>query len=127
MMRLRPMNSLIGKLQANGVDMTQFIAGWDQVNIGTKGGASMSVPRFKDSASKDKFYNMVAGLNYAYTKEAEDGHLDNKSFTQYIKDNYTDYKDSDPNSKFTLADKMISDALNSLKGTSALLPGRFVC
>lgn len=116
------MNSLIGKLQQNGVDMSQFIAGWDQINIGTKGGASMSVPRFKDAASKEKFYNMVAGLNYAYTKEAEDGKLDNKSFTEYIKNNYTDYKDLDPNSKFNLADKIISDALNSLKGTSALLP-----
>jgi hypothetical protein len=116
------MNSLIGKLQQNGVDMSQFIAGWDQVNIGTKGGAAVNVPRFKDPESKEKFYNMIAGLNFAYTKEAEDGHLDNKSFTQYIKDNYTDYKDTDPNSKFTLADKMISDALNSLKGTSALLP-----
>jgi len=116
------MNSLIGKLQQNGVDMSQFIAGWDQVNIGTKSGAAVNVPRFKDPQSKEKFYNMIAGLNFAYTKEAEDGHLDNKSFTQYIKDNYTKYKDTDPNSKFTLADKMISDALNSLKGTSALLP-----
>lgn len=116
------MNSLIGKLQENGVDMSQFIAGWDQVNVGTKGGASMSVPRFKDQAAKDKFYNMVAGLNYAYTKEAQDGHIDNKSFTQYIKANFTNYNDLDPNSKFTIADKMISDALNTLKGTSALLP-----
>lgn len=116
------MNGLIGKLQENGVDMSQFISGWDQVQVGTKAGAAMNVPRFKDQASKDRFYNMVAGLNFAYTREAEDGHLDNQSFTKFIKDYYTDYKDDDPNSKFTMADKMVSDALNSMKGTSALLP-----
>ncbi len=75
------MNGLVGKLQENGVDMSQFIAGWDQVQVGNKAGASMNVPRFKDQASKDKFYNMVAGINFAYTKEAEDGHIDNKSFS----------------------------------------------
>lgn len=116
------MNGLIGKLQENGVDMSQFIAGWDQVQIGTKAGASMNVPRFKDQASKDRFYNMVAGLNFAYTKEAQDGHMDNKSFSTWIKNAFTDYKDEDPNSKFTLGDKIVSDALNTLKGTTALLP-----
>lgn len=116
------MNNLIGKLQQNGVDMSEFIAGWDQVQVGGKAGAAMNVPRFKSPADRDRFYNMVSGLNYAYTKEAEDGKLDNQSFTKYIKDNFTEYKDDDPNSKFTFADKMVSDALNTMKGTSALLP-----
>lgn len=123
------MNSLIGKLMENGVDMRQFMQTdasgslvWDQVNVGNKGGASMNVPVFKDSETKNKFYSMVAGLNYAYNKEAEDGKLDNKDFTQYVKTNILNYNDDDPNSKFTLADKVVSDALNTLKGTSALLP-----
>lgn len=123
------MNGLIGKLQQNGVDMSQFLAknadgsfAWDQVQVGTKAGASMNVPRFKDTASKQKFYNLVAGLNFAYTKEAEDGHIDNQSFGKWIKDSFTDYKDDDPNSKFTMADKIVSDAMNTLKGTSALIP-----
>ncbi len=116
------MNGLIGKLQENGVDLSQFISGWDQTQVGGKAGAAQNVPRFKDQASKDRFYNMVSGLNFAYTKEAEDGHLDNQSFTKFIKENMLGYKDDDPNSKFTFADKMVSDALNTLKGTSALLP-----
>lgn len=116
------MNSLIGKLQENGVDVNQFIAGWDQVQVGGKAGAAMNVPRFKDNAAKQKFYNLVAGLNFAYTKEAQDGHLDNQSFTKWVKENFGGYKDDDPNSKFTLADKTVSDALNTMKGTTALLP-----
>lgn len=116
------LNNLIGKLHENGVNINEYIAGWDQVQAGTKGGSAVNVPRFRDQASKDKFYNLVSGLNYAYTKEAEDGHIDNKSFINYLKTIAPDYVDTDPNSKFTLQDKMISDALNSLKGTSALLP-----
>jgi hypothetical protein len=116
------MNGLIGKLQENGIDLSEFVSGWDQVQVGGKAGAAMNVPRFKDQAAKDKFYNMVAGLNFAYTKEAEDGHLDNQSFTKWIKENFTEYKDEDPNSKFTFGDKIVSDAMNTMKGTSALLP-----
>jgi hypothetical protein len=116
------MNNLIGKLQQNGVDMNQFISGWDQVQVGGKAGASMNVPRFKSAADKERFYNLVSGLNYAYTKEAEDGQIDNQSFRKFIASNFAGYNDTDPNSKFTLADKTVSDALNTLKGTSALLP-----
>ncbi len=116
------MNSLIGKLQQNGVDINQYVDGWDQTQVGTKAGASMAVPRFKNPAAKEQFYNMVAGLNFAYTKEAQDGHLDNKDFGNFIKTVMIGYKDDDPNSKFTLADKAVSDGLNSLKGTTALLP-----
>lgn len=116
------MNGLIGKLQENGVDVNQFIAGWDQVQVGTKAGASMSVPRFKSEEAKTKFYNLVSGLNFAYTQEALDGHTDNKSFTTWIKNNFTDYKDDDPNSKFTFGDKIVTDAMNTMKGTTALLP-----
>jgi hypothetical protein len=116
------MNGLIGKLQENGVDVNQFIAGWDQVQVGSKAGASMSVPRFKNEEAKNKFYGLVAGLNFAYTKESEDGHTDNKSFTKWIKDNFTGYKDEDPNSKFTFGDKIVSDAMNTMKGVTALLP-----
>lgn len=122
------MNGLIGKLQQNGVDMGQFLAqnadgsfAWDQVQLGTKAGASMNVPRFKNQQAKNNFYNLVAGLNFAYTKEAEDGHIDNKSFGKWVKDSYG-LNDNDPNSKFTLQDKIVSDALNTLKGTSALIP-----
>jgi hypothetical protein len=114
------MNSLMGKLQENGVDLNEYVAGWDQVQ--TSSGNSMSIPRFKSPADKDRFYKMVSGLNFAYTKEAEDGKLDNHSFTNWVKQNFSDYQDDDPNSKFTLADKVVSDALNNLKGTSALLP-----
>jgi hypothetical protein len=116
------MNSLIGKLGENGVNINEYVAGWDQVQVGGKAGASVQVPRFKDEASKAKFYNLVAGLNYAYTKEAEDGHIDNQSFTKWVKENFAGYKDEDPNSKFTLNDKVVNDALNTLKGTTALLP-----
>lgn len=123
------MNGLIGKMMENGVDMRQFMAtdasgnlAWDQVQVGGKAGASMNIPRFKSPADKERFYNLVAGLNYAYTKEAEDGKLDNHSFTDYVKTNFTDYRDDDPNSKFKLSDKIVTDALNTLKGTSALLP-----
>ena len=116
------MNSLIGKLGENGVNMSEYLAGWDQVQVPGKAGAAMQVPRFKNEAAKNKFYNLVAGLNYAYTKEAEDGHMDNKSFTTWVKTNFANYKDDDPNSKFTLNDKIVSDALNSMKGTTALLP-----
>lgn len=123
------MNSLIGKLKENGVNMSEFLKTddsgkevWDQVQVSSKAGAAMNVPVFKDEAAKTKFYNMVAGLNYAYTKEAEDAHMDNKSFTNWVKVNIAGYKDDDPNSKFTLKDKMVSDALNTLKGTTTLLP-----
>ena len=116
------MNGLMGKLQENGLDLGEYIAGWDQVQVGTQAGASMSVPRFKSPADKDRFYKLVSGLNFAYTKEAEDGKLDNHSFTNWVKQNFSQYQDDDPNSKFTLADKVVSDALNTLKGTSALLP-----
>lgn len=116
------MNSLIGKLGENGVNMSEYLAGWDQVQVPNKAGASMQVPRFKNEAAKNKFYNLVAGLNYAYTKEAEDGHMDNKSFTTWVKQNFANYKDEDPNSKFTLNDKIVNDALNTMKGTTALLP-----
>ncbi len=123
------MNGLIGKMIENGVDMRQFMATnasgniqWDQVQVGTKGGAAMNVPRFKSQADKERFYNLVSGLNYAYTKEAEDGKIDNQSFTKFIKTTFTDYVDDDPNSKFKLSDKIVTDAMNSLKGTSALLP-----
>lgn len=116
------MNSLIGKLQENGINMDEFISGWDQVQVGTKGGAAMNVPRFKDNASKQRFYNMVAGLNYAYTKEAQDGKMDNQSFRKWVATNFAGYNDADPNSRLSLADKTISDALNTIKGTSALLP-----
>jgi len=116
------MNSLIGKLGENGVNMSEYLAGWDQVQDPNKAGASIQVPRFVSEAAKNKFYNLVSGLNYAYTKEAEDGHIDNKSFTNWVKTNFTNYKDDDPNSKFTLNDKIVSDALNTLKGNTALLP-----
>lgn len=116
------MNKLMGKLQENGLNLSEYVAGWDQVQVGTQAGASMSVPRFRSPEAKDKFYKMVAGLNFAYTKEAEDGKIDNHSFTNWVKQNLANYRDDDPNSKFTLADKVISDALNTLKGTSALLP-----
>jgi hypothetical protein len=116
------MNSLIGKMQENGVDINQYIAGWDQVHVGGKAGAAMNVPRFKSEADKEKFYGLVNGLNYAYTKEAEDGRLDNHSFTDYIKRAFIGYNDEDANSKFNFADKAINDAMNSIKGTSALLP-----
>jgi len=33
------MNSLMGKLQQNGVDINQYVDGWDQVQVGTKAGA----------------------------------------------------------------------------------------
>jgi len=116
------MDGLIGKLQQNGVDMNQFISGWDQVQVGSKGGAAMSVPRWKSAADKERFYNMVSGLDYMYNVESSDGKMDNKSFTEYVKKTIAGYNDDDPNSKFTFADKMVSDALNTLKGTSALLP-----
>lgn len=115
------MNSLINKFQQNGVNIDEYIAGWDQVQAGTKGGASMNVPRFKDDNAKRKFYDMVKGLDFAYSMEANDGNLDNKSFRQWV-GKLNGYNDDDPNSKFTFADKTISDALNSIKGTSALLP-----
>lgn len=116
------MNSLIGKLGENGVNMSEYLAGWDQVQDPNKAGASIQVPRFVSEAAKNKFYNLVSGLNYAYTKEAEDGQIDNKSFTNWVKTNFANYKDDDPNSKFTLNDKIVSDALNTLKGNTALLP-----
>jgi hypothetical protein len=122
------MNGLIGVLQKNGVDMGDFIAkntngslAWDKVNLGGKAGATMSVPRFKDEESKKKFYDLAAGLNFVYTKEASDAHMDNKSFKDWLKQYVPQYKD-DPNSKFNLSDKVVSDALNTIKGTSALLP-----
>jgi hypothetical protein len=115
------MNSLIGKMQQNGVNIDEYISGWDQVQVGTKGGASAAVPRFKDEGSKRRFYDMVKGLDFAYSMEANDGNLDNKSFRQWV-GKINGYNDNDPNSKFTLADKTLSDALNSIKGTSALLP-----
>lgn len=116
------MNTLIGKLGENGVNVNEYVAGWDQVQDPSHAGASIQVPRFKDAAAKTKFYNLVAGLNYAYTKEAEDGHMDNQSFTKWVKESFAGYKDDDPNSKFTLNDKVVNDALNTLKGTTALLP-----
>jgi len=116
------MNGLIGKLQENGIDVNKYIAGWDQVQVGTKAGAAVNVPRFKSEADKQKFYSLVSGLNYAYTKEAEDGHLDNHSLTQWVKERFPQYKDDDPNSKFGFTDKIIQDALNEMKGTTALLP-----
>lgn len=116
------MNTLIGKLGENGVNVNEYVAGWDQVQDPNHAGASIQVPRFKDEGAKTKFYNLVAGLNYAYTKEAEDGHIDNQSFTKWVKENFAGYKDDDPNSKFTLNDKVVNDALNTLKGTTALLP-----
>lgn len=116
------MEGLIGKMEQNGVDMSQFISGWDQVQVGTKGGASQAIPRWKSEADKQRFYNLVSGLDYMYNIESSDGKMDNKSFTDYVKTYVAGYNDDDPNSKFTFADKMISDALNTLKGTSALLP-----
>lgn len=116
------MNSMMYALQKNKVDLGEFVAGWDKVNVGGKGGAVVSVPRFRNQAAKDKFYNMVAGINFAYNSEAKDGNLDNKDFREWVKTNMVGYNDEDVNSKFTLADKAISDGLNTMKGTSALLP-----
>lgn len=116
------MNNLIGKLQQNGVDMNQFIAGWDQVQVGSKGGASMNVPRFKSPADKEKFYNMAMGLNYAYNIEASDGNIDNKSFRDFIKAEMGYDDEENSNTSFKSSDKIINDALQSIKGTSALLP-----
>lgn len=123
------MNNMINKLMQNGVDMSKYMAtnrdgslSWDQVQVGTQGGAAKAVPRFKSPEAKKQFYNLVAGLDYAYTQEAADGKMDNKSFKDFIKNNFTDYNDADPNSKFTYADKVVADALNDLKGTSALIP-----
>lgn len=116
------MNNLMNVLGKNGVNLGEFISGWDQVQMSSKAGAAVQVPRFKNEAAKNKFYNLVAGLNWAYTKEAQDGHMDNKSFTSWVKKNFTGYKDDDPNSKFNLSDKMIADGLNIIKGNAALLP-----
>ena len=115
------MNDLIGKLEENGVNVDEYIAGWDQVQAGTKGGAAVNVPRFKNQEAKTKFYNLYAGLNFAYAKEAEDGNMDNQSFRAFVKDRL-DLNDDDPNSKFTLNDKIVSDALNQMKGNTALVP-----
>lgn len=123
------MNNLIGTLQKNNIDVEQFLAKdasgrpiYDQVQVASKAGASMSIPKFKDQAAKNSFYKLVSGLNFAYTKEAEDGHIDNKSLKDWIKTNVIGYKDDDPNSKFSLNDKTVSDALNTIKGTTALIP-----
>lgn len=85
-------------------------------------GATVYTRQFKDEASKNSFYSLVAGLNFAYDKEGTQADTDKTAFTKWVANQYPQYQDNNPNSRFSFTDRAVSDALNSMKGQTALLP-----
>ena len=123
------MDEMYKYLDGVGIDVKQYFAQDPNGNVVLEtstdlanAGAVVYQRKFKDEASKTKFYNLVSGLNFVYDREGRTADADKTAFTKWVATNYGQYDDSNPNSRFSFTDVAVSDALNSMKGQSALLP-----
>lgn len=118
---MQGMNNILNVLEKEGVDLSPYIRGWRQTNVGLAGGGQMSVPEFTPGG-QEGLYKLIHGLNFAYEKEGRTANRDKVGFAEWVAKELPQYNDEDPNSKFDLKDKVLSESLNALKGSSALLP-----
>lgn len=116
------LNNVISKMSDAGIDMSEYIGGYEQVQDPSRAGASTKIPVFRNEKAKKDFYNLVNTFNFAYTIEAGDGKLDNQSLRQWVKQNVLDFNDDDPNAKFHASDKALEASFNKMRGNTALLP-----